>query len=240
MSRKWHFVCILSIGLFFVLCEWVLLKNIYLDIDYDSGYMLLGPIEGIKNPIRMMWWLALYLPAWGISGWLINLNYKNIYLVVYRMKNVKRWWLILIGKVCVINMGYFILMNCMLRYLSEGNSIRYVRQIILLAMSHSFLMIAIMCMIFLNFQSLMAAFTVIMLLEIFSAVPVTYGWLYPKWWIPVWGICGFSQELIGKKGFVWENAVCTQCILACIIMMLPMINKKILIRSMDYEKAGIS
>ena len=128
----------------------------------------------------------------------------------------------------------------LIRYLTDKSGIKDIYQLVLLIMCHSFLMVMMMCIIFVKTRNMVISFSAIIMMETFSGVPIVYGWIDPKLWIPVWGMYGYSHQVVGRSGFEWSCAIIGQLMVSFVIIMLPIVFKKILIGSFGYEKNRIS
>jgi hypothetical protein len=154
-----------------------------------------GPTEGGLEPAQLIWWLIIFLPIWSLCGWLLSRSYRDTQMIVFRYKNMKRWWQHLVVRIYFVHSLYFIGMVCMLRVMLQRVWLNKFYLVGWLLWNHSSLLIAIMIVCFVVSRNMIVAFTIPLLIEVFAKVPVRLGWVQPWIWPPVWGMYHFHHDL---------------------------------------------
>lgn len=158
----------------------------------------------VYSPIEMMLWLLMWLPAWGMSGYLISKAKERKGLVLYRLRKKSIWWhriCVRTGLWCVIYFTLlFLTVTLYALHCHEAFDWGESLKILLTLTCHSLTCAAVMLWVYVLWKRSTASFVVMLVLEAVSTFPVLAGWP-PVWCPPVWGMYGYSIDEYRFGGF---------------------------------------
>lgn len=220
----------------FFLCSGLILWFIS---NYTASRMFAGPLSYLGgptgdyySPVEMMWWIIIFTPIWCLCGWILDIDTRYAKLALYRYNPVQRWWLLLIGKIYILNLLYFTLFAALLKLrLGQAMDLSMIMSIFI-QMLHSLAMLALMVWTYILFKKTVLSISILIVGEAFSKTLTLMG-VVPSLNPLVWGMAGYTEKNWTAGGFNLMTITILQLIFTATVIVLPIHFKNLILRSVE-------
>lgn len=183
-----------------------------------------GILGNNYSPIATMLWLLMWLPVWGGMGYILEVEKKRRYLLLYRYQKKRKWWYRIYIRTSLWIILYFTILFILVNIYTIINHIdcdMLTSMVILLILwLHAMTTQGVMLWVYNLWCQSALAFVVVLVSEILSTFIILLG-IQPKLCPFVWGMYSYSNQIFGKDGYSIDWIILWQCIWMGLTLLLP-------------------
>lgn len=233
MNKKMSALIFVVFSLGSCIILWMICRHMIRVMPMGRMSFMGGPTENAYSPLSVIWWLLLFTPVWFCSGFIADLELTNGKSCLYRYGRMGSWWLKMVGLVSGCNLWYFLLDALIINYCLGAHVDQQIVTALFLQMIHALAMTAAMLWICILTGKLTVSAIIIIVAEAVAKLFVMCG-IPPAYMPLVWGMYGYSSELYSLgHGFNITIAIAGQLLFVLTIVVLPLCNKRLILRSME-------
>lgn len=188
-----------------------------------------GVVGNNYSPVAMMLWLLMWLPVWGGIGYILEVEKKRRYLLLYRYQKKRKWWQRVYVRTVLWTTLYFIVLFILVDIYALMKNIKFdilkSMTVLLILYAHAMAAQGLMMWGYYLFFRPTFAFSLALISEALSSFIISLG-VPPKFCPFIWGMINYSNCILGKQGYSVEWTILIECIWMILILIIPSKTKR--------------